>query len=123
MPEASWLNLAIQIPIVVLFAYVMLRMQDKFLSYISDAEKRSKEFIREQRLENNEALQSLTDKMCAQFSSMDTRLDALIIRDIAHDAFVRVVHHATYPRSVVQEAEQAAERAEAEARAKQGAPR
>ena len=116
MPEASWVNLAIQIPIVVLFAYVMLKMQDTFLRHLGENEVRSKQFIKEQREENNKAIRDLTERMCQQFDQMDKRLDAMMILDVAHDAFVRASFGERFGPATVERAEQAARAAEARAR-------
>jgi hypothetical protein len=113
MPEASWINLAIQIPIVVLFAYVMLRMQDRFLKHLDDNEMRSKTFIKEQREENNQALRDLTERMCEQFDQMDKRLDMLTVLDVSHDAFVRASFGERFGPATMARAEQASKDAEA----------
>lgn len=111
MPEGSWINLAIQIPIVVLFAYVMLKMQDTFLNHLKASDERAKTFITEQRLESNAALKDLTDRMCQQFDSVDKRLDALMLLDVAHDAFVRTSFLERFGKPTTDRAEQAAREA------------
>jgi len=111
MPETSWASLAIQIPIVVLFSYVMLRTQDRFLKHLDDAEQRSKTFIKEQREENNKALENLTVRMCEQFDAVDKRLDTLIMMDVSHDAFVRTSFKERFGKEVADEADRAAKEA------------
>jgi len=112
MPEASWVNLAIQIPIVALFAYVMLRMQDRFLKHLDDAEERSKAFFKEQREESNQALRDLTERMCDQFDQMDKRLNTLTVLNVGLDAFVRTSFGERSGRDATARANQAAKDAE-----------
>jgi hypothetical protein len=112
MPESSWLNLAIQIPVVVNFAYVMLKMQDRFLTHLHEAETRSEMFIREQREANVASLRDLTDRMCEQLDSINVRLDSHMVASASHDAFVKTSFQERFGPAVTARAEQAAKEAE-----------
>ena len=112
MPEVSWVNLVAQLPVVGLFAYVMLKMQDRFLNHLDENETRFQTFIKEQREENNRALTNLTERMCEQFDQLDRRLDNMMILDVSHDAFVRTSFRERFGPVIAGKAEQVAKEAE-----------
>jgi hypothetical protein len=122
MPEATWLNLAIQIPVVVVFALIVFTMLKMFLAHMLASDIRSQAFIKEQREANNRAitemgvsnrvaLERLTDSICAELEKINEKLVDEVIMDVGHDAFVRTAFKERFGNTVIQQAEKDSENA------------
>lgn len=129
MSPDTWLSLAIQIPVVALFAIIVLKIQDVFLKHIEKQEAGSRQFIKEQREANNvsvrelskdnkEALKALTDEMTTQLRCVSDRLEDIEVQGASHDSYMRSVFRERFGPPVIAEAERSAREA-AQARAQE----
>lgn len=118
MPAETWTAIASQIPVVVVFAAIMIKITAMFLAHLSAVEERSKAFIKEQREANNAALDRITDRVCGDLDTVMSRLNDLSTLDIGHDAFVRTAFRERFGPVIMAQAEQASAVAEARAEAR-----
>jgi hypothetical protein len=120
MGEQAWLQLAIQIPVVLVFSGVMYLIIKMFLSHISQSESRSQAFIEQQRIKNDEAVGSfalmtrqsverLTDTLCEKLDYSTRSIDKLRIENAAHDVFVKTSFKERFGSAVADNAQRSAD--------------
>jgi len=121
--ENAWLQLAIQIPVVLVFSGVMYLIIKMFLTHISQSESRSQTFIEQQREKNDEAvsdlavitrqsMERLTDVLCTKIEHIDTAVSTMRVLDSSHDAFVRTSFRERFGPAVADNADRDATEAE-----------
>lgn len=123
MTPVGWENLAIQIPVVLVFSGVIYLVIKMFLAHITSSETRSQNFIEQQRAKNDEAvgdlaviqkqsMERLTDILCEKVETNGQMLARLRIEAAGHDAFVRTSFKERFSQGTVTNANRTANEAE-----------
>jgi UDP-2,3-diacylglucosamine pyrophosphatase LpxH len=127
-------TLAKELPALVLFAAVMFITVKLFLDHLTKQEETSRQFIKEQREANNQAISLLADKhsaairdlmndqratidkwsssLCADLDKLAAGVHELILIEVGHDAFVRTSFKERFGPATTERAEEAAKSAE-----------
>jgi hypothetical protein len=120
MSEPVWMQLAIQIPVVLVFSVALGYIIKMFLAHIASSEERSKAFIKEQREANNKAvndlaevtrasMERLTDSLCSKVDILDDGIYRLRIESASHDAFVKTSFRERFGSAVADNAQRSAD--------------
>ena len=119
MDAQAWISVAVQIPVVVVFSFIVFTMLRMFLEHIDKSEVRYQNFIKNQADESGAAIRELatttrvaierlTDSMADDMHCISNRLNELVILDVAHDAFVKTSFKERFGKEAVVKAEEAA---------------